>query len=208
MYNSLLALPPHPRSPTAPHRRRTIPPQSPPAQGFVAAVGLGLDKFQGAEGARELCESLSKKYASEPEGAPQQLAMLFSLLPPEVQPVPVVKSLLVFPTGSASGFRSVRSSAGGEEDLDLESIFGESPSALLPEELRPRFDEGAKAFFVPGVPRLASESDAELAFGARGPFPTSKVSRRRRFELGIYLARAFLERLERGLWVTRIGGSV
>lgn len=145
----------------------------------MAAVGLGLHKFEGADGARALCETLSDKYASERDGAPQQLAMLFSLLPPEVQPVPVVKSLLSFPTGSASGFRSVTSAIGGT-DLDLESIFGESPSSLLPEELRPRYDEGAKAFFVPGVPRLASESDEELAFGARGPFPTSKVRRRRR----------------------------
>lgn len=149
------------------------------SQGFVAAVGLGLHKFEGADGARALCESLSDKYASERGGAPQQLAMLFSLLPPEVQPVPVVKSLLSFPTGSASGFRAVKSTDGGK-DLDLESIFGESPSALLPEELRPRFDDGVKAFYVPGVPRLASQSDVELAFGARGPFPTSKVRRRSR----------------------------
>lgn len=144
-------------------------------QGFVASVGLGLDRFQGADGARELCESLSKKYASgQRDGAPQQIAVLFSLLPPEVQPVPTLKSLLSFPTGSASGFRAVKSAVVGQ-DLDLESIFGESPSALLPEELRPRYDEGAKAFFVPGVPRLASEREVELAFGARGPFPISKV---------------------------------
>ncbi len=101
--------------------------------------------------------------------------MLFSLLPPEVQPVPTLKSLLSFPTGSASGFRTVKSAVVVGQDLDLESIFGESPSALLPEELRPRYDEGAKAFFVPGVPRLASEREVELAFGARGPFPISKV---------------------------------
>lgn len=100
--------------------------------------------------------------------------MLFSLLPPEVQPVPVIKSLLSFPTGSASGFRAVKTSFAGEK-LDIESIFGQSPSALLPEELRPRFDDGAEAFFVPGVPRLASE--VELAFGARAPFPVSKVKR-------------------------------
>ena len=156
------------------------------SQGFVAAVGLGLHKFEGADGARVLCESLSNKYASERDGAPQQLAMLFSLLPPEVQPVPVVQSLLSFPTGSASSFRTVKSAVGGK-DLDLESIFGESPSALLPEWLRPRYDEGVKAFYVPGVPRLASQSDVELAFGARGPFPTSKVRRRRcRFVLSCW----------------------
>lgn len=114
-------------------------------------------------------ESLSRKYVSD--GAPQQLAMLFSLLPPDVQPVPDIKSLLSFPTGSASGFRAVRSSA-FDKDLDFKSIFGKSPSALLPEELRPRYDEGVGAFFVPGVPR-----QAEMAFGARGPFPTSKVRR-------------------------------
>eukprot|EP00752_Nemacystus_decipiens_P006152 g5550.t1 len=142
-------------------------------RGFVAAVGLGLHKYEGADGARALCESLSNKYASARDGSSQQLAMLFSLLPPEVQPVSVVKSLLYFPTGSASGFRSVKSAIAGK-DLDLESIFGESPSALLPEELKPRYDEGVKAFFVPGVPRMASQSDVELAFGARGPFPTSK----------------------------------
>lgn len=100
--------------------------------------------------------------------------MLFSLLPREVQPVPVIKSLLSFPTGSASGFRAVKTSFAGEK-LDIESIFGQSPSALLPEELRPRYDEDVEAFFVPGVPRLASE--VELAFGARAPFPVSKVKR-------------------------------
>lgn len=100
---------------------------------------------------------------------------MFSLLPPEVQPVSVIKSLLSFPTGSASGFRAVKPAIGGEK-LDLGSIFGQSPSALLPEELRPRYDEGVKAFFVPGVPRLASE--VELAFGARGPFPVSKVKKK------------------------------
>ncbi|CAM9546268.1 unnamed protein product [Ectocarpus sp. 6 AP-2014] len=135
-------------------------------RGFVAAVGLGLHEFQGSKGARELLESLSRKYDSD--GAPQQLAMLFSLLPPDVQPVPDIKSLLSFPTGSASGFRAVRSSA-FDKDLDFKSIFGKNPSALLPEELRPRYDEGVGAFFVPGVPR-----QAEMAFGARGPFPTSK----------------------------------
>ncbi|CAM9556013.1 unnamed protein product [Ectocarpus sp. 13 AM-2016] len=135
-------------------------------RGFVAAVGLGLHEFQGSKGARELLESLSRKYASD--GAPQQLAMLFSLLPPDVQPVPGIKSLLSFPTGGASGFRAVRSSA-FDKDVDLKSIFGKSPSALLPEELRPRYDEGVGAFFVPGVPQ-----QAEMAFGARGPFPTSK----------------------------------
>ncbi|CAM9736748.1 unnamed protein product, partial [Ectocarpus fasciculatus] len=135
-------------------------------RGFVAAVGLGLNKFQGSTGTRELLESLSRKYPSD--GAPQQLAMLFSLLPPDVQPVPDIKTLLSFPTGSASGFRAVASSA-FDKDLDFKSIFGKSPSALLPEGLRPRYDEGMGAFFVPGVPR-----QAELAFGARGPFPTSK----------------------------------
>lgn len=152
-----------------------VPLQSPPTQGFVAAVGLGLHKFQGADGALELCESLSRKYASGGrDGAPQQLAMLFSLLPPAVQPVSVIKSLLSFPTGSASSFRAVKTSFAGEK-LDLGSIFGQSPSTLLPEELRPRYDEGEQAFFVPGVPRLASE--VELAFGARAPFPVSKVKR-------------------------------
>lgn len=149
-----------------------VPFQSPLTQGFVASVGLGLDKFQGADGARELCESLASKYNGKRDGAPQQLAILFSLVPPEVQPVPVIKSLLSFPTGSASGFRAVKSSFAGEE-LDIVSIFGQSPSALLPEELRPRYDEGVKAFYVPGVPRLASEVDS--AFGARAPFPVSKV---------------------------------
>ncbi|CAB1103440.1 unnamed protein product [Ectocarpus sp. CCAP 1310/34] len=135
-------------------------------RGFVAAVGLGLHEFQGSKGARELLESLSRKYVSD--GAPQQLAMLFSLLPPDIQPVPDIKSLLSFPTEGASGFRAVRSSD-FDKDLDFKSIFGKSPSALLPEELRPRYDEGVGAFFVPGVPR-----QAEMAFGARGPFPTSK----------------------------------
>ncbi|CAN0589901.1 unnamed protein product, partial [Ectocarpus sp. 12 AP-2014] len=111
-------------------------------------------------------DSLSRKYVSD--GAPQQLAMLFSLLTPDVQPVAGIKSLLSFPTGGVYGFRAVRSSA-FDKDLDFNSIFGKSPSALLPEELRPRYDEGVGAFFVPGVPQ-----QAEMAFGARGPFPTSK----------------------------------
>lgn len=144
-------------------------------QGFVASVGLGLNRFQGPNGTRELCESLSRKYASGPrDGAAQQLAMLFSLLPPEVQPVRSVKSLLTFPTGAASGFRAVKPTF-GDGELDLESIFGESPSALLPEELRPRYDEAVGSFFVPGVPRQAGRSDIEMAFGSRGPFPISKV---------------------------------
>ena len=149
-------------------------------------MGLGLDRFQGADGARELCESLSKRYSSaqqQRDGAPQQIAVLFSLLPPEVQPVPTLKSLLSFPTGSASGSsgsRAVRPGVAAAQDLDLQSIFGQSPSALLPEGLRPRYDEGVKAFFVPGVPRLASEREVELAFGARDPFPISKVSERGR----------------------------
>ncbi|CAM9928194.1 unnamed protein product, partial [Hapterophycus canaliculatus] len=143
-------------------------------RGFVASVGLGLNRFQGPNGTRELCESLSRKYASGGrDGAPQQLAMLFSLLPPEVQPVRSVKSLLSFPTGAASGFRAVKATD-GDGELDLESIFGESPSALLPEELRPRYDEAVGSFFVPGVPRQAGRSDVQTAFGSRGPFPISK----------------------------------
>lgn len=99
--------------------------------------------------------------------------MLFSLLPADVQPVNAVKSLLSFPTGKASGYRAVRSSAA--EGLGLASILSESPTALLPEELRPRYDEGVGAFFIPGVQREPSESETELALGARGPFPISKV---------------------------------
>lgn len=154
---------------------------------FVASVGFGLHRFQGAEGARELCESLSSKYASgERDGAPQQLAMLFSLLPPDVQPVKAVKSLLSFPTGKASGYRAVRSSTA--EGPDLASVLGESPTALLPEELRPRYDEGVGAFFVPGVPREASESETELAFGARGPFPISKERSLTAIDFGLFAA--------------------
>ena len=149
-------------------------------------MGIGLDRFQGAEGARELCESLSSKYASgERDGSAQQLAMLFSLLPPGVQPVKAVKSLLSFPTGKASGFGVVRSDAA--EGPDVASVLGESPTALLPEEIRPRYDEGVGAFFVPGVSRVSSESEADLAFCSRGPFPISKVRGKEQAKLRVYV---------------------
>lgn len=143
-------------------------------QGFAASVGLGLHRFRGPQGVRELCESLSKKYTLEQrDGATQQLAMLFSLLPPGVQPVSTVRSLLSFPMAGASMFRTVKSTP--VDDVDLPSTLGESPSALLPKDLRPEYDEGLKAYFIPGIPRQMEESDLALAFGGRGPFPISKV---------------------------------
>lgn len=99
--------------------------------------------------------------------------MLFSLLPPNVQPVSVVKSLLAAPSSDPSVFHGVKSSRA--DGLDLTSVLGESPSALMPDDFRPRYDEGMKAYFVPGMPRQVDENEAELVFGARGPFPISKV---------------------------------
>lgn len=154
-------------------------------QGFVASVGLGLHRFQGAKGACELCDSLSRKYAStDREGSAEQLAMLFSFLPPEVQPVSAVKSLLALPTGRGGstsallrGGLSASNAAEGAAGFDLSSVLREGPSALLPVNLRPQYDEAEKAFFVPGVTRQANEDEVALAFGARGPFPISKVRR-------------------------------
>lgn len=144
------------------------------SQGFAASVGVGLIKFPGAAGAHQLAVSLEGKYASgQRDGSAQQLAVLFSLLPPEIQPVSLVKSLLAYPTVNTSVLNGVKA-----EVLDLPSILGESPSVLLPAEVRPRYDEVVKAFFIPGVSQQFKENGMELAFGARGPFPISKVGKR------------------------------
>lgn len=104
--------------------------------------------------------------------------MLFSFLPPDIQPVSAVKSLLALPTGgggSSALLRGVSASNAAAAGFDLSSVLRQSPGALLPVDLRPRYDEAAKAFYIPGVPRQANENEVALTFGARGPFPISKV---------------------------------
>lgn len=137
-----------------------------------------------------LCESLARKYSSgnRNDGSAGQLATLFSLLPPERQPVSAIKSLVAAATASAA-----RSNVGaGDADansasavfsrvsasmasvgFDLPSILEESPSSLLPSELLPQFDKVSKTFFVPGA--RGKQGEMQLAFGTRGPFPISKV---------------------------------
>lgn len=103
--------------------------------------------------------------------------MLFSFLPPDIQPVSAVKSLLALSMGGGGTPALLRgvSASNAAAGFDLSSVLRRSPDALLPVDLRPRYDEAAKAFYVPGVPRQASENEVALAFGARGPFPISKV---------------------------------
>lgn len=158
-------------------------------RGFVASVGFGLNRYQGPGGPQKLCESLSRKYASRNphDGASGQLAMLFSLLPPDRQPVSAITSLLSAP-GSSKMENSLRSTSGTATSAsavvsrvsasmsavgyDLSSILEESPSSLLPTELLPQFDKASKTFFVPGV--KGRQGEMLLVFGTRGPFPISK----------------------------------
>lgn len=100
--------------------------------------------------------------------------MLFALLPSDLQPVAAVKSLLLSPAGSAAPFRGVELPS-GNDDLDVSAVLGESPNALLPKAVRPRYDESAKAFYIPGVQRQLDDNGMGMAFGSRGPFPISKV---------------------------------
>lgn len=137
-------------------------------------MGLGLHRFDGSRGARILCQSLSTKYATpDHEGAAEQLAVLFTLLPPDVQPVADVKSLLSIPAVR----RVIWSGAEhpGTVSVDPSFVLGQGPTELLPAEFRPRYDERTKAFYVPGIPRQLDGDSAELLFGSRGPFPISKV---------------------------------
>lgn len=90
--------------------------------------------------------------------------MLFSLLPPERQPVSGIKSLLAL-----SSERASRALA-----LDV-SVLEASPISLLPNELRPVYDQSVKAFVVPGFSSLANGGENQLVFGTRGTFPISKV---------------------------------
>ena len=143
-------------------------------QGFVASVGLGLNRYEGSKGARLLCESLASKYATpEHEGAAEQLAVLFTLLPPDVQPVAAVKSLLSFPTARFPWSKSVSSAEAASPDAS--SLMEKSPTELLPAAFRPRYDEATKAFYVPGIPQNLDGNSMELMFGAQGPYPTSKA---------------------------------
>lgn len=145
-----------------------------PPQGFVASVGLGLHRFDGSRGARVLCESLSRKYATpDHEGAAEQLAVLFTLLPPDVQPVAAVKSLLSIPVVRRAIWSDAKHP--GTVSVDPSSVLGQGPTELLPAEFRPLYDERTKAFYVPGIPRKLDGDSAELLFGSRGPFPISKV---------------------------------
>lgn len=136
----------------------------------MASVGFGLGKFRGPGGARDLAEALARKYTSgrRVNNSAGQLATLLSLLPPETQPLGTISYLLsrsAANLGTASDIASV----------DL-SILEESPTALLPDALRPTYDKKAKAFFVPGLSSLEKRGEVLLAFGTRGPFPISKVS--------------------------------
>lgn len=155
-------------------------------KGFVASVGFGLHRFQGANGARELGEALSLKYASgnPNDGSAGQLAMLFSLLPPRLQPLSTINSLLerspyestmTMKDGSIAPSLLEKSLMPEGLGVDLSSILQESPTNLLPNELRPMYDKDAKAFFVPGVSSLEKGGELLLVFGTRGPFPISKV---------------------------------
>lgn len=135
---------------------------------------------------QELGEALSLKYVSgnRDDGSAGQLAVLFSLLPGGQQPLPLIKTLLRTSSGpltprgggTRAAATSIPGTSGtGDAGLDL-SILQESPTALLPDELRPFFDKDAQAFFVPGLSSLDKRGEALLAFGTRGPFPISKVT--------------------------------
>lgn len=137
-------------------------------------MGVGLHRFAGSRGAGILCESLSRKYATPDHvGAAEQLAVLFTLLPPEVQPVATVKSLLSTPVVRRAMWSDAEHP--GTVGVDPSSVLGQGPTELLPAEFRPRYDEKTKVFYVPGIPRKLDGDSAELLFGSRGPFPTSKV---------------------------------
>lgn len=158
----------------------------------MASVSFGLNRFRGPGGPQQLCESLCRKYVSgnPNDGSSEQLATLFSLLPPDRQPVADISSLLAASSASrgqqaafaaragpaatsASAIVSRVSASMSAVGYDLPSILEEDPSCLLPTEILPQFDKVSNAYYVPGV--KGKQGEMLLVFGTRGPFPISKV---------------------------------
>ncbi|CAM9262726.1 unnamed protein product [Choristocarpus tenellus] len=141
-------------------------------QGMSASVGFGLDRFPGPQGIQDLCSSLTHQYMTSPgDGSANQLAVLFSLLPPALQPVASVKALLARPSGT-TGTSPVIATAAGM--LDVGDTFRTDPTALLPDSVRPLYDPLIKAFSVPEISQYLQQVEGVGAFGTRGMTPIYK----------------------------------
>ena len=118
----------------------------------------------GAAGAAQLFESLNAAYARDDAEVRGQLALLFSLLTPSLQPVEAIKAAL-----------SARP-VGGEPPLAEEvlSAMAANADALLPTTVRPEWDESRRGFFLPEPLRstllgsLATSSDASSSSSSSG----------------------------------------
>lgn len=108
---------------------------------FAASVSFGLRPFAsgGREGSQELWELLSNTYGSLP-GAAAQLALLFSLLSAEQQPVEQIKAALV---------QKAASDGDGASALSLEGKLVKASDALAPPEMAPVWDELTSAYVAP-----------------------------------------------------------
>ncbi|CAM9366497.1 unnamed protein product [Discosporangium mesarthrocarpum] len=174
-------------------------------EGLVASVGFGLDRFPGPDGTRDLCSALSHTYMGRSDnGSADQLAVLFSLLPPSVQPVSSIRALLTTAAGTrdsaavaADGVGSTHFAAitavnqqgrGKTVEVDVDDLFRENPTALLPDSLRPLYNTQRKAFDVPEVTKYLREVEGVGAFGPRGIVPIYKERSLSAFDFGLFAA--------------------
>ena len=132
---------------------------------FTSSVEYGLRRYPGSAGRKALLDKLTQQHGFDPERR-RHLALAFTLLAPERQPVQGIKDLLI-------GVPVYGKRGGGVGALlppafspGLADYMYADPLALLPRTQLPVLDSTKKAFEIRGLaPVLASQS---AVFGDKG----------------------------------------